>query len=197
MSPARIPVVVSRNSLVRKPLGPWTTNECLETWTGGSPVGDSRETTREQPLHGLSFPKASVGLSLVSQPLSQLSGPGGSKPPNRLSSPQLWAVSLPGALAAFARLAGRARPRAAARGRRGRRRSGGGLCPPPPPLQPAAGAGGRSAAHRQPLGAGDGGGWRGERPQGLEPTALFKRVPGCASLPRPGNFKAARAARTA
>lgn len=120
-----------------------------------------------------------MGLSLASRPFYQLSGPGGSAPRSPLSCPQLRALSSPGLRGAFARLASSARPRAAARGRRGRRRGGGGLCPPPPPpFQPAAGAGGRNAAHRQPRGARDGGGTRRGCPHGLEPTALFKRVTG-------------------
>lgn len=65
--------------------------------------------------------------------------------------------------------------------------------PPAPtaPLQLAAGVSGWSAAHRQPRGAWDGGGRRGGRPHGSELTAHFKRLWGCASLLRPGNFKAA------
>lgn len=133
-----------------------------------------------------------MGLSLASRPFYQLSGPGGSAPRSPLSCPQLRALSSPGLRGAFARLASSARPRAAARGRRGRRRGGGGLCPPPTPL--SAGCWGRWQERRAPPAAG-GEGW-GRHKKGVpawiranralqkgDGTVLPSRVPGTSKRP--------------
>lgn len=134
--------------------------------------------TRKQLPQGLSFPKVSVGVSLLSGSASQRTqswglsapSPGDSAPPHHLSysapypsPPRLWAISLPLPPAAFARLLGSARPRAAAGEPRGGGAAGAGSVAhppqPPAPASPAAGpvAGAPRTASRGGRGMGEAG----------------------------------------
>lgn len=106
---------------------------------------------------GLSFAKVSTGLSLFSQRIQSCGFRATPLPFLPLTPPpRLWEISLPCQRAAFARLRDSDRPRAAARGPRGRRRGRGGLCRPTAPCQPDCGGQWQELRARQPQGVGMG-----------------------------------------
>lgn len=166
-----------------------TTNDCQETWTCGSAGG-----RRQSGSPGGNCCRAYVFLVLAGLSLAARSPPKvlGVRATHPLFPTLLGAISPPRHRAVLARLPRGTKPRCE-RALGAEARQGRALSPLRPPHSQAAGASGRSAARRQPRGVWDGGGRGGGRPLGLEPTAHFKKLWGCASAPRPGNFKAAGA----
>lgn len=149
---------------------------------------DYRADPRKQLLQGLCFPSLSRAFPLTLTPTSSF---GELHATQSLPFTQLWEISLPRHRPPFTPRLGSTKPQASARGHRGWRRGRGGLVTPPPPSQPSCWG---QWQERRTLpaarGVGCGRQKRGRR-LGSEPTAHFKRLWGCASLLRPGNFKAA------
>lgn len=144
---------------------------------------------------GLSFAKVSTGLSLFSQRIQSCGFRATPLPFLPLTPPAPPLGDIPALPAgSLCPPAGqRQAPGSCQRAQGAEARQGRALSPHRP--LPARLWGPVAGAPRTPAARGRDGGVRGGgRPRGLERSAHFKKVLGCASLQRPGNFKAARAA---